>query len=152
MCIVRASSTMATGGGRHAHTQTAGVVYSLPGAHDCGDVLPGMWSPSVYGLPLPTLWQAWEVGRMAKYKRWERPIGVYERQRTVRHSRVRFWPVRGMACEECGERLPPTHPFAVYGGWCVSCWGWVQGGCEVVGDGGSVLASSWQVMGVRVDG
>ncbi len=89
---------------------------------------------------------------MAKYKWWERPVGAYERQRTVRHLRVRFWPVWGMVYEECGDRLPPTHPFAVFGGWCVSCWGWVQGWCSDVGDGGGVLASLWQMREVRVDG
>lgn len=90
---------------------------------------------------------------MAKFKRWERPVQAYERQRTVRHSRSHFWPVRGMACEECGDQLSPAHPFGVYGSCCVSCWGWLQGGSGAVGSGGcDVPGSSWHVMEARVDG
>jgi hypothetical protein len=89
---------------------------------------------------------------MPKYKRWERPAQVYERQHTVRHSRRRFWPVRGMACEECGSQLPPSHPFAVYGSWCVACWGWFQGGSGAAVGESDALVSSHQVMEVRVDG
>ena len=81
---------------------------------------------------------------MPKFKRWERPVQAYDRQRTVRHSRTPFWPVRGMACEECGDQLPPSHPFGVYGSNCVSCWGWLQGGSGA-GDGGhGALVSAWQ--------
>lgn len=83
---------------------------------------------------------------MPKYKRWERPVQVSERVRTVRHSRSRFWPVRGMACEECGEQLPPSHLFGVYGSWCVACWGWFQAGSGG-GDGRhEAPASLWQVV------
>ena len=82
---------------------------------------------------------------MAKFKRWERPAQAYERVRTVRHSRSHFWPVRGMACEECGDQLAPSHPFGVYGSNCVSCWDWLQGGSGV-GDGGhEALVAAWQV-------
>ena len=83
---------------------------------------------------------------MAKIKRWERPEQSYEQQRTVRHSRTHFWPVRGMACEECGDQLPPSHPFGVYGSCCVSCRGWLQGG-SVVEDGGcDALVATWSVV------
>lgn len=89
---------------------------------------------------------------MAKFKRWERPAQTYERVRTVRHSRTRFWPVRGMACEECGDQLPPSHPFGVYGSCCVSCWGWLQGAGGAVGSECNGRGSSWQVMEARADG
>ncbi len=89
---------------------------------------------------------------MPKYKRWERPAQSYERQRTVRHSRSRFWPVRGMACEECGSQLPPTHSFGVYGSWCVACWSWFQGGRSGVGSGSDALVSSHQVAEAWADG
>ena len=65
---------------------------------------------------------------MAKFKRWERPVEVYERQRTVRHSRMRLREMRGVACEECGDLLHPSHVFAAFGCICESCWLWWQGG------------------------
>ena len=90
---------------------------------------------------------------MPKFKRWERPVQTYERQCTVRHSRTRFWPVRGMACEECGDQLPPAHPFGVYGSCCVSCRGWLQGESSVVVSGGcEAQGSSWHLMETWVDG
>ena len=128
-------------------------MFALSGAHDRADVLPGVRASVVSGLPLSVVPTEWEVEAMPKYKRWERPVHLHERQRTVRHSRSRFWPVRGMACEECGDQLPPTHPFGVYGSWCVSCWGWLQGGSGAVDGGHDVLVSSWQVAAeVWVDG
>ena len=147
MSIVRASSPTATGGTNDADTQTTtSVVFPMFGAHDRPDVLPGVWSSVVSGLPLSAVPPEWEVGTMPKYKRWERPVQVSERVRTVRHSRSRFWPVRGMACEECGDQLPPSHPFGVYCSWCVACWGWFQGASSGVVGGHDALVSSWQAV------
>ncbi len=75
---------------------------------------------------------------MAKFKRWERPVKAYERQRTVRHSRMRLREMRGVVCEECGDRLHPSHLFPVFGCVCESCWMWWHvGGGEGGSHGGS---------------
>jgi hypothetical protein len=148
-----ASSATATGGGSHADTQAAGVVFAVLGADGRPHLLPGVRSSVVSGLSLSTVPPEREVGTMPKYKRWERPEPVNEQKRTVRHSRVRFWPVRRVACEECGDQLPPSHPFGVYGSWCVLCWGWFQGASSAVGGSGpGALVSSRQVVEVWVDG
>jgi hypothetical protein len=69
---------------------------------------------------------------LAKYKRWEESfLKSLERQRAVRHSRRPFRGTRGVACEECGSLLHPTHAFAQYGGWCWRCWEFLQAGEEV---------------------
>ena len=113
--------------------QVCGALWSAPGG---AALLSGVFCAVVRLLSLSPLWAAREVNSMAKNKRWEvsflKSLG---RRRTVRHSRRPFRGARGVRCEECKSLLHPTHDFRLYGGWCATCWGFLQPLEEVVIDG-----------------
>ena len=115
-----------------ADCQVCGSVWGTPGG---AVLLSGVFCAVVRLLSLSPVWAAGEVSSMAKYKRWEAQVVPSLERRPIRHSRKPFRADRGVRCEECGHALHPTHDFALYEGWCVLCWGYLQRVEEVVIDG-----------------